>query len=119
MIKYTEDHEWLAIHDDVATVGITAHAAEQLGDIIFIELPEEGTAVAEGDEIVVIESVKAASDITAPVSGTIVEANTDVVDDPASVNDDAMSAWFFKIKLDDPSIVEGFMDEDAYEALIS
>lgn len=118
MIKYTEDHEWLELHDDVATVGITTHAAEQLGDIIFIELPEENTDVAEGDEIVVIESVKAASDITAPVSGTIVEVNAAVVDDPASVNDDAMAAWFFKIKLDDPSIVEGLMDEDAYDAMI-
>lgn len=119
MIKYTEDHEWLDLNDDVATVGITNHAAEQLGDIIFIELPTEGDAVSEGDEIVVIESVKAASDITAPLSGTIVEVNPSVVDDPASVNEDAMSAWFFKIKLDDVSVADGLMDEDAYEAMIS
>lgn len=119
MIKYTEDHEWLDLADGVATVGITAHAAEQLGDIIFIELPEPGTAVSEGDEIVVIESVKAASDITAPLDGEIVEVNEAIVDDPGSVNADADGTWFFKIKLDDESRFEDLMDADAYEAMIS
>lgn len=119
MIKYTEDHEWLDLADGVATVGITAHAAEQLGDIIFIELPEAGTAVSEGDEIVIIESVKAASDITAPLDGEIVEVNEAIVDDPGSVNADADGTWFFKMKLADESRFEDLMDADAYEAMIS
>lgn len=119
MTKYTEDHEWLNLVDDVATVGITPHAAEQLGDIIFIELPEVGKAVSEGDEIVVIESVKAASDITAPLSGEIIEVNEAIVDDPASVNDDAEEAWFFKLRLTDPADFDALLDADAYEAMIS
>lgn len=119
MIKYTEDHEWLEITDGVATVGITAHAAEQLGDIIFIELPEVGREVTEGEEIVVIESVKAASDISAPLAGEIVEVNEPIVDDPAAVNADAEAAWFFKLKLADEAQAEGLMDEDAYQAMIS
>lgn len=118
MIKYTEDHEWLDIADGVATVGITAHAAEQLGDIIFIELPEAGRQVSEGEEIVVIESVKAASDITAPLDGEILEVNESIVDDPAVVNADAEAAWFFKMRLADADAAEGLLDADAYEAMI-
>ncbi|WP_296140528.1 glycine cleavage system protein GcvH [uncultured Tessaracoccus sp.] len=118
MIKYTEDHEWLELHEGVATVGITTHAAEQLGDIIYIELPEEGATLAEGDEAVVIESVKAASDITAPLAGEVVEVNHAVVDDPSSVNEDAMSAWFMRLKLEDVSRFDDLLDEDAYEKLI-
>ncbi|WP_198731923.1 glycine cleavage system protein GcvH [Paracoccus tegillarcae] len=117
-MKYTEDHEWLRAEGDEIVVGITAHASEQLGDVVFIELPEEGREVAAGEEIVVIESVKAASDITAPVAGVITAVNNDLGDAPGGVNDDAMAAWFFKIKPSEASAIEAFMDEDAYKALI-
>ncbi|RRD47693.1 glycine cleavage system protein GcvH [Tessaracoccus sp. OH4464_COT-324] len=118
MVKYTEDHEWLDLEGDVATVGITAHAAEQLGDIVFIELPEVDREVAEGDEIVVIESVKAASDITAPLAGTIVEVNEALVNDPSLVNADARKNWFFRLRLLDVTAFDDLLDEDAYRALI-
>ncbi|SNR34170.1 glycine cleavage system protein GcvH [Paracoccus sediminis] len=118
MLKYTEDHEWLRAEGDEIVVGITAHASEQLGDVVFIELPEEGRKVEAGEEIVVIESVKAASDISAPVAGTITAVNTALADAPGSVNDDALTAWFFRIKPADQGAMDGFMDEDAYRALI-
>lgn len=118
MLKYTEDHEWLRTDGDEIVVGITAHASEQLGDVVFIELPEEGREVDAGEEIVVIESVKAASDITAPVAGTITAVNSALADTPGAVNDDAMTAWFFRIKPTDASAMDGFMDEAAYQALI-
>ncbi|RME14952.1 MAG: glycine cleavage system protein GcvH [Alphaproteobacteria bacterium] len=118
-MKYTEEHEWLDENDGIVTVGITAHAAEQLGDIVFIELPEVGTEVTKDDEIVVIESVKAASDILAPLDGEIVEINEAIVEDPAKVNEDPEGdGWFFKIRPADPSQLEGFMDEAAYKAFI-
>jgi glycine cleavage system H protein len=107
-MKYTEDHEWLSADGNIVTVGITEHAAEQLGDVVFIELPEPETMVAKGDEVVVIESVKAASDILAPIDGEIVEVN----EDPAG------AAWFFKLKIDEPSALDAFMDEDAYKDMI-
>ena len=118
MLKFTEDHEWLRADGDEIVVGITAHASEQLGDVVFIELPEEGREVDAGEEIVVIESVKAASDITAPVAGTITAVNSTLADTPGAVNDDAMTAWFFRIKPTDASVMDGFMDEAAYQALI-
>ena len=118
MLKYTEDHEWLRAEGDEIVVGITAHASEQLGDVVFIELPEEGREVAAGDEIVVIESVKAASDITAPVAGVITAVNTDLADKPGSVNDDPLTAWFFRIRPTDAGAMDGFMDEAAYQDLI-
>lgn len=118
MLKYTEDHEWLRTDGDEITVGITKHASEQLGDVVFIELPEEGREVAAGEEVVVIESVKAASDIVAPVAGTITAVNSALTDAPGDVNGDPMAAWFFKLKPADAGAVEGFMDEDAYKALI-
>ncbi|AGT10411.1 glycine cleavage system protein GcvH [Paracoccus aminophilus] len=118
MLKYTEDHEWLRADGDELVVGITAHASEQLGDVVFIELPEVGREVEAGEEIVVIESVKAASDITAPVAGVITAVNTALADAPGDVNADALAAWFFKIKPSDAAAVEGFMDEAAYSALI-
>lgn len=118
MLKYTEDHEWLKPEGGEITVGITKHASEQLGDVVFIELPEEGREVEAGEEIVVIESVKAASDITAPVAGVITAVNADLADAPGGVNDDPMAAWFFRIKPTDDGAIEGFMDEAAYEALI-
>jgi glycine cleavage system H protein len=119
MMKYTEDHEWLRVEGDVIVVGITEHAAEQLGDVVFVELPELETMVAKGDEAAVIESVKAASDILAPVDGEIVEVNEKLVDNPSMVNADPTGdAWFFKIKVDDLSVLDDYLDEDAYKELI-
>ncbi|MDP5327645.1 MAG: glycine cleavage system protein GcvH [Paracoccaceae bacterium] len=119
-MKYTEDHEWLRVEGDLIVVGITEHAASQLGDVVFVELPEPETMVAQGDEVVVIESVKAASDILAPVDGEVVEINADLTDSPALVNEDPTgAAWFFKLKVDDLSVLDQFMDEDEYNDLIS
>lgn len=118
-MRYTEDHEWLRVEDDLIVVGITEHAAEQLGDVVFVELPEPEAMVAKGDEIVVIESVKAASDIAAPVDGEIVEVNSALVDKPGLVNDDPTGdAWFFKMKVDDLSVLDDFLTEDEYNDLI-
>ena len=118
-MKFTEEHEWLEVEGDHVIVGITAHAAEALGDLVFVELPESGITVAKGDEIVVIESVKAASDIAAPLDGEIIEVNTAVADTPELVNEDPMgAAWFFKMKLADPESMDELMDEDAYKELI-
>ncbi|MCV2874238.1 glycine cleavage system protein GcvH [Defluviimonas sp. WL0050] len=118
-MKYTEDHEWLRAEGDIVTVGITAHASEQLGDVVFVELPEAGTTVSKDDEICVIESVKAASDIRAPLDGEIVEVNDELADNPGMVNEDPTGkAWFFKMKLADKSALDGLMDEAAYNALI-
>ena len=118
MLKYTEDHEWLQADGDEMIVGITAHASEQLGDVVFVELPEVGREVARGEEIVVIESVKAASDIVAPIAGVITAVNEALPDAPGAVNDDAMAAWFFRIKPAAGESIDGFMDEAAYQALI-
>ncbi len=119
-MKFTEEHEWLRADGDNMVVGITSHAADELGDIVFVELPEVGTAVSKDDEIVVIESVKAASDILAPVDGEIVEVNEAIVDEPGKVNEDPMGeAWFFKIKPSDPSQMDDMMDEAAYQAFIA
>lgn len=117
-MKYTEEHEWLRVEGDLIVVGITAHAAEQLGDVVFVELPEPETVVAQGDEVCVIESVKAASDILAPLDGEIVEVNAALTDTPGLVNDDPLAAWFFKMKVDDLSVLDDLMDEDAYNDLI-
>jgi glycine cleavage system H protein len=118
-MKYTKEHEWLRVEGDLVVVGITEHAATALGDVVFVELPEIETVVAEGDEVVVIESVKAASDILAPLDGEIVEVNQKLVDSPALVNEDATgAAWFFKMKIDDMSVLDAFMDEDEYNDLI-
>lgn len=118
-MKYTEEHEWLRVEGDVVVVGITEHASEQLGDIVFVELPEEGTTVSKDDEVVVIESVKAASDILAPLDGEIVEANDVLADNPALVNDDPLGeGWFFKMKIEDLSALDDLMDDAAYKAFI-
>ncbi|AML50130.1 MULTISPECIES: glycine cleavage system protein GcvH [Falsihalocynthiibacter] len=118
-MKYTEEHEWLRIEDDLVVVGITAHAAEQLGDVVFVELPEVGTMVVKDDEIVVIESVKAASDILAPIDGEIMEVNDSIVNEPGKVNDDPENdAWFVKLKVDDLGPMDDMMDEAAYKAFI-
>jgi glycine cleavage system H protein len=119
-MKFTEEHEWLRPEDDVVVVGITEHATTQLGDIVFVELPEVGRTVTKDEEIVVIESVKAASDIMAPVDGEIVEVNDALSDNPALANEDAIGAgWFFKIKPSDPSQMDDYMDEAAYNAFIA
>ncbi|TDK52134.1 glycine cleavage system protein GcvH [Antarcticimicrobium luteum] len=118
-MKYTEEHEWLLQDDDLITVGITEHAAEQLGDVVFVELPEPGAEVSKDDEIVVIESVKAASDILAPLDGEIVEVNEALVENPGLVNEDPLGeAWFFKIKPSDLSPMDDYMDEAAYKKFI-
>ncbi|WP_372604013.1 glycine cleavage system protein GcvH [Actibacterium sp.] len=118
-MKFTEEHEWLLVDGDVVVVGITEHAAEQLGDIVFVELPEEGATVTKDEEIVVIESVKAASDILAPLDGEIVEVNEAIVENPALVNEDPQGdAWFFKMKVDDLSALDDFMDEAEYKDFI-
>ena len=118
-MKYTKEHEWLRVEGDLVVVGITEHAATQLGDVVFVELPETETQVAEGDEVCVIESVKAASDILAPVDGEIVAVNQKLVDNPGLVNEDPTgAAWFFKMKLDDLSVLEELMNEDEYQDLI-
>ena len=119
-MKFTEEHEWLRTEGDIVIVGITEHASPQLGDVVFVELPEEGTTVSKDDEIVVIESVKAASDILAPLDGEIIEINEALSDKPSKVNEDPMGeAWFFKMKPSDPSQVEEYMTEDEYNKLIS
>jgi len=118
-MKFTEEHEWLQIEDDLVVVGITAHASEQLGDVVFVELPEPGTEVTKDEEVAVIESVKAASDILAPLDGEIVEVNSALEETPSMVNDDPMGdAWFFKMKIEDLSVLDDFLDEAAYKALI-
>lgn len=120
MLRFTEEHEWLKQDGDEVVVGITEHATEQLGDLVFVELPEEGRTVAKGEEIVVIESVKAASDILAPLDGQITEVNPAIVADPAKVNEDPMEdGWFFKMTLADPAELDGLMDEDAYRAYVA
>lgn len=118
-MKYTKEHEWLRVDGDLVVVGITEHAATQLGDVVFVELPEVETMVTTGDEVVVIESVKAASDILAPLDGEIVAVNQKLVDNPALVNEDPLgAAWFFKLRVDDLSVLDDLMDEDEYADFI-
>ena len=118
-MKFTEEHEWLRVEGDEVVVGITIHAAEQLGDVVFVELPDEGTTVSKDDEVVVIESVKAASDILAPIDGEITEVNSALTDNPSMVNDDPQGeAWFFRLKVSDASQMDEFMDEAGYQAFI-
>ncbi|MEM1341429.1 MAG: glycine cleavage system protein GcvH [Pseudomonadota bacterium] len=119
-MKFTEQHEWLREEDGIIVVGITEHAASELGDIVFIDLPEEGDTVSKDDEIVVIESVKAASDILAPLDGEITEINSVLAENPSLVNDDAMGeGWFFKMKIEDSGALDQYMDESAYKSFIS
>jgi glycine cleavage system H protein len=114
-LYFTREHEWIRVEGDTATVGISNHAQEQLGDIVFAEVPEAGRRVSKGQEAAVVESVKAASDVYAPVSGEVIEGNQAVADDPALVNSDPEGqGWFFKLKLDNPSELDGLMDEAAY-----
>jgi glycine cleavage system H protein len=114
---YTSDHEWLSIDGDVATIGITDYAQAQLGDVVFVDLPKVGRQLKKTEAAAVVESVKAASDVYAPVTGEVVEVNQAVVDEPALVNSDAAGkAWFFKLKMADRSELGGLMDEAAYKA---
>jgi glycine cleavage system H protein len=114
-IRFTEDHEWIAVEGDTGTVGITQHAQEQLGDVVFVELPEVGQTFDKGDEAGTVESVKAASEIYAPVSGEIVAVNDGLADEPGTVNTDPTGAgWMYKIKLADPGQLDQLMDADAY-----
>jgi glycine cleavage system H protein len=113
---YTEDHEWIAVEGDVGTVGITKYAAEQLGDVVFVEVPEAGASFAKGDDMAVVESVKAASDVYAPVAGEVVEGNGDLADAPETVNEDPEGkGWFCKLKLNDASELSSLMDAAAYK----
>jgi glycine cleavage system H protein len=114
-VYFTKEHEWISVEGDTATVGISDHAQEQLGDIVFAEVPEAGRRLAKGQEAAVVESVKAASDIYAPVSGEVIEGNQAVAGDPSLVNSDPQGqGWFFKLKLDNPGELDGLMDQAAY-----
>ena len=119
MLKFTEEHEWLKIEGGVATVGITTHAAEQLGDLVFVELPEVGATFEKGGDAATVESVKAASDVYCPLDGEIVEVNEAITADPSLVNSDPQGAgWFFKLKLANVADADGLMDEAAYKELV-
>lgn len=114
---YTNEHEWISVDGDIGTVGITKFAAEKLGDVVFVELPDPGKAVKKDADMAVVESVKAASDVYAPVNGEIIEGNAAIVDEPAKVNEDPEGAgWFVKIKLSDKGQLSGLMDKAAYDA---
>ena len=118
--KFSKDHEWVEVAGGVGTVGITDYAQGQLGDVVFVELPEAGRKVKAHEECAVVESVKAASDIYAPVSGEVVEANAELAASPSLVNEDAESrAWFFKIKLSDPKELDGLMSAEAYQKFLA
>ncbi len=114
-IRYSEDHEWITVEGDIGTVGISNFAQEQLGDVVFVELPNIGKSVSQDDEAAVVESVKAASEIYSPVTGEVVAVNEGLVDEPGAVNGDPLGGgWFFKIKITDASQLDGLMDETAY-----
>lgn len=119
-MRFTKDHEWVELNGDVATVGVTAYAADQLGDVVFVEVPDVGKTVAKGEQLAVVESVKAASDVYAPVSGEVVEANGELSDAPETVNAEPEGGgWFAKLKLKDTAEVDALMDRDAYEAFLA
>jgi glycine cleavage system H protein len=115
--KYTEDHEWVSLDGDIATVGITDYAQEQLGDVVFVELPDVGKTLAKGDEAAIVESVKAAGEIYAPLSGEVTEVNAALIDDPSLINTDAQGkGWFVKLRVGDDGSLDGLMDDAAYAA---
>ncbi len=117
---FTDEHEWIDVDGTNATVGITDYAQSQLGDIVFVETPEAGRVLSKGGDAAVVESVKAASDVYAPVSGTVIDGNTALADDPALVNSDPEGeGWFFKLMLTDPSELDGLMDAAAYEGFVA
>ena len=115
-VKYSKEHEWIKLDGDIATIGITNHATEMLGDIVFVELPEKGTSVEKDGNAGVVESTKAASDVYTPVSGEVIDNNQSIVDDPAKINEDPENtAWFFKLKIKDKSELETLMNKEEYE----
>ena len=117
---FTEDHEWVDVDGEIGTVGISDYAQSQLGDIVFVDVPEEGKQLAKGDEAAVVESVKAASDVYSPVSGTVIEGNAALTDEPALANTDAEEeGWFYRIRLTDTDELDDLMDEAAYEAFVA
>ena len=119
-MKFTKDHEWVSLDGDIATVGISKHAADQLGDVVFVETPEVGKTVGKGDSFAVVESVKAASDVYAPVSGEVIEGNATLATAPETVNADAEGeGWFARIKVSDASQIDGLMDRAAYDAFLA
>jgi glycine cleavage system H protein len=114
-LKFLSSHEWVSVDGDVATIGVSDHAQELLGDLVFVELPETGSAVSAGDSVAVIESVKAASDTYAPVSGEIIEVNEELEDSPERINDDPYGdGWMYRVKMDDPGEVDDLLDADSY-----
>ena len=118
-VKFTDEHEWIRLDGDIATVGITDYAQNQLGDVVYVELPKPGQKVEKGQQAAVVESVKAASEVFAPVTGEVVEANQALVDEPATVNADPMGrGWFMKLKLADNSQLDGLMDEAGYKKFV-
>ncbi len=118
-IRFTEDHEWVRIEGDIATIGITEYAQEQLGDIVFVDLPEAGAALAQGDEAAVVESVKAASDVYAPITGEVEDVNETLEGEPGRVNEDAEGeGWFYTMTISDPAELDDLMDEKAYRAFL-
>ena len=119
-IRYSRDHEWVRLDGDIATIGITDHAQEALGDLVFVELPEPDRVVEVGEACAVVESVKAASDVFAPLAGKVVETNAAVVDDPAVINGDAEGeGWLFRLEIDDPAGLDALMDAEAYAAFLA
>lgn len=120
MLKFTKDHEWVRVEGEIATIGITDHAQEQLGDLVYVELPAVGATLEQGGAAGVVESVKAASDIYAPVSGAVVEINQSIIDAPGVVNTDPMAkGWFFKIRIKNPAELNALLDDTAYQSLIA
>lgn len=118
-VRYTKDHEWVRMDGGLAVIGISKHAAEQLGDVVFVELPAAGKSFTKGDDMAVVESVKAASDVYAPISGEIVEVNQSIVDEPAKVNEDpAGAAWFVKMRPSNAAEADALMDDAAYQAYL-
>jgi glycine cleavage system H protein len=119
MLKFTKDHEWVRMEGDTATIGITDHAQNALGDVVFVDLPEPGRVVAAGEAVAVVESVKAASDVYAPIAGRVVEVNAALADDPGTINREPTGGgWFFRIEPKDPGEVAALMDEAAYAAFV-
>ena len=115
-VKFSKEHEWIKLDGDIATIGITKHASEMLGDIVFVELPEKGSSVAKDGVAGVVESTKAASDVYTPVSGEVIENNQSIVEDPAKINSDPENqAWFFKLKIKDKSEIETLMNKEEYD----
>jgi glycine cleavage system H protein len=118
-VKYSQEHEWISVEGDTGTIGITQYAQEQLGDVVFVDVPKAGRKVAKGESCAVVESVKAASDIYAPVSGEVTEVNAALADSPGDVNAEPMGkGWFFKLKLSDKSELDSLMDQAPYEAFV-